>query len=413
MNKKAQISKKIIYNLVGSIIDEIIQIRRKIHSNPEIMFKEHETASLIRNYLGKLNLQILKPYIETDTVGIIAGAGKDPGANTGANAATGKTILLRADIDALRIEEKTSLEWTSRNKGYAHLCGHDGHTAILLGAVNVLSQLTEYFCGNVKFVFQPAEEGGGGGKILVEKGILDDLPRVDEVYGLHAWPGVKKGCFESCKGTLMSAVDDFSIEIKGKSGHAAMPNLAVDPIVTAAYVITALQTIVSRNSDPIESVVVSITSLQGGTLTNVIPDSVIMKGTLRYFKKEKQEFFRNRIEEVVKGICNANNADYLFNFEPLYIPLVNNPDSVDFLGKVIKNLFGDGFWSNSAVPTTGAEDFAFFLDKRPGAFYRVGLGLDHPSLHNSLFDFDDTILENAILSMCGIALNALGCDISE
>ena len=396
---KKEISKKIIYDLARAILDEIIQIRRKIHSNPEVGFKEYETAAFIRYYLGKLNVNISKPYIETDTVGYIKGEEE------------GKTVLLRADIDALSIEEKTSLEWQSRNKGCAHACGHDGHIAILLGAVTVLSQLTKYLQGNIKFVFQPAEEGKGGGKVLVEKGILDDYPRVDEVYALHGWPGVKKGCFETSSGTMMAADDDFVIEIKGKGGHGAMPHLAVDPIVTAAYIITALQTIVSRNTDPLESAVVSVTIVQAGNFANIIPDSAMMKGTLRYFKKENQEFFRNRIEEIVKGICAANNADYTFSFEPLYIPLVNNPDSVNFLGKVIKNIFGDDFWSDSAVPTTGAEDFAFYLDKRPGVFYRLGLGYDYPSLHNNFFDFDDNILENGIVSMCSIALSALGCDI--
>ena len=396
---KKEISKKVIRDLTGSIINEIIQIRRKLHSKPEISFKEFETAAIIRSYLAKLNLNISKPYIETDTTGFIKGEEE------------GKTILLRADIDALGLEEKTSLEWQSSNKGCAHSCGHDGHIAILLGAVNVLSQLTKYFKGNVKFVFQPAEEGEAGGKMLVDRGLLDDHPRVDEAYALHGWPGVKKGHFEACGGAMMAAVNDFVIEIKGKGGHAAMPNLAVDPVVTAAYIITALQTIVSRNIDPIEAVVVSITSLHGGTFNNVIPDSVVMTGTLRYFKKERKDFFRNRIEEIIKGICIANNAAYTFEFDPRYIPLINNSDSVSFLGKVIKNLFGDDFWSDSAAPTLGGEDFAFYLEKRPGAFYRVGLGEDHPSLHNSFFDFDDTVLESGIISMCGIALGALGCDI--
>ena len=402
-SRKKEISKKAIRNLIDPIINEIIQIRRKIHSNPEIMLKEYETAALIRGYLGKLNVKTVKPYIETDTVGIIQGEDAD----------AGKTILLRADIDALNIEEKTSLEWKSCSKDCAHSCGHDGHVAILLGVVNVLSQLTKYFVGNVKFVFQPAEEGGGGGKMLVGKGILDDRPYVDEVYALHGWPGIKKGLFESCRGTMMAAVDEFEIVIKGKGGHAAMPNLAVDPIVTAAYIITALQTIVSRNADPLEPAVVTITSLTGGSYNNVIPDSVKMNGTLRYFRKEKQDFFKNRIEEIVKGICSANNACYTFDFEPHYIPLVNNSEKVNFIGKVIKNMFGDEYWSDSAVPTAGAEDFAFYLDKRPGVFYRVGLGYDHPSLHNSYFDFDDDIIYNSILSMCGIALNSLDCEIVD
>ncbi len=396
---KKKISKKIIFDHTKSILDEIIKIRREIHSNPEIMFEEHKTAALIRSYLAKLNVEVLKPYIETDTVGIIKG--EKPG----------RTILLRADIDALNVEEKTSAEWQSCQKGRAHACGHDGHTAILLGAVNVLSKLTQYFNGNVKFVFQPAEEGGGGGKMLVEKGILDDHPGVDEVYGLHGWPGVPKGYFESCGGPMMAAVDDFVIEIKGRGGHAAMPHLAVDPVVTAAYTITALQTIVSRNANPEDTAVVSITSVHGGSFTNVIPDSITMKGTVRYFKKEQQEFFRKRIEEIVKGICNANNADYVFEFEPLYIPLINNSDKVDFIGNVIKKIFGDSFWSDSAAPTTGAEDFAFYLDKRPGVFFRIGLGCDYPSLHNSLFDFNDSVIENGIISMCSIALTALECNI--
>ncbi len=396
---KSTISKGKLFNLVHETAEEAITLRRKLHSFPEIMFKEHKTASLIREYLGRLEVEVMNPCIGTDTVGIIRG--KHPG----------KTVLLRADIDALNLDEKTGVPWQSCEKGLAHSCGHDGHTTILLGAVKVLSGLSEYMAGNVKFVFQPAEEEGGGGRVLVEKGILDDEPVVDEVYALHGWPGVKEGCFESMPGTMMAAVDNFEIEVKGKGGHAAMPHLSVDPVLASAQIVTALQGIVSRNVDPADCAVVSLCSINGGELNNVIPDSVRMKGTIRYFRKEMQPFFRGRIEQIVKGVCAGAGAEYVFDFRPSYIALVNRKENVAFAGSVIKSLFGKDSWLESAPATMGGEDFAYYLEKRPGAFFRLGLGEDSPSLHNSAFDFNDNVIERGILSMCGIALASLGCGI--
>ncbi|MDX9801705.1 MAG: amidohydrolase [Spirochaetia bacterium] len=400
MNRKKsseKITKDDLFTLAGGIADEIIGIRHTIHANPEVMFKEYETAALIRGYLDRPGIKILKPYLETDTTAVIKGNRAGPG----------RTVLLRADIDALRLEEKTELPWKSTKEGAAHSCGHDGHTAILLGAAKILSTLTDYFSGNIKLVFQPAEESGGGGKILVEKGVLDDEPYVDEVYALHGWPGVEEGFFESVSGAMMAAVDNFEIEVSARGGHAAMPHHATDAVLTAAQIVTALQGIVSRNVDPNDAAVVSVCTIHGGELNNVLPDSVKMKGTVRYFKKKMQSFFKDRIGQIVNGVCSANMATGNLKYTPGYIPLVNSSDKVRFAGEVIKNFFGEDKWSDSAIPTGGGEDFSFYLDKRPGAFYRLGLGKNHPSLHNSRFDFNDNVIVNGIVSMCAIALCSL------
>lgn len=385
-----------LFLLSAEIKNRITEIRHTLHSMPEIMFREYKTSSFIRECLSGLDISVFPPYMETDVTGVIRGQ------------RPGKTVLLRADIDALNLDEKTGLPWQSGNRGLAHSCGHDGHTAMLLGAVAILSRLRNDFSGNVKFVFQPAEEEGGGGRVLVEKGILDDEPAVDEVYALHGWPGVKEGYFESSPGALMAAVDNFEIEVKGKGGHAAMPHLSVDPVVTAAHIITALQSVVSRNIEPAESAVVSVCAINGGDLNNVIPDSVVMKGTVRYFRKELQGFFRNRIEQIVKGICDSCLAGYDFRFRPSYIPVINNAEKVKLAGKAISGLFGNECWSENAPATTGGEDFAYYLEKRPGAFYRLGLGPDHAALHNSGFDFNDNVLERGMLSLCAVALASLG-----
>lgn len=398
-----KISRKDLFTLAGGIADEIIGIRHTLHANPEIMFKENETASLIRGYLDRHGIRVLKPYLETDTTAVIKGS--LPG--------HGRTVLLRADIDALKLDEKTDIPWKSVKEGFSHSCGHDGHTAILLGAARILSELAGTFSGNVKLVFQPAEEEGGGGKVLVEKGVLDDDPYVDEVYALHGWPGIAEGLFESLPGAMMAAVDNFEIEVSARGGHAAMPHLATDAVLTAAQIVTALQGIVSRNTDPKDAAVLSVCTIHGGELNNVLPDSVKMKGTVRYFRKDMQSFFKERITQVVNGVCSANMTKGSLKYLPGYIPLVNSPEKVRFAGDVIKSVFGEDKWSDSAIPTAGAEDFSFYLDKRPGAFYRLGLGTSYPSLHNSCFDFNDAVITGGIVSMCAIALSSLGVKLSD
>ena len=386
------ITPEILEKKVDNIISEIKEIRHTLHKMPEIMFKEYETADFIRNYLGKLDVEIQKPYIETDTIAIIRGS------------KPGKTILLRADIDALPINEDSGVSYCSKNNGLAHSCGHDGHVSILLGAAKILSENKDQLKGNIKLVFQPAEEEGGGGKILAAEGLLRDEPAVDEVYALHGWPGVEEGYIESCTGPVMAGVDNFDIEIKGKGGHAAMPNLSVDPVVMAAQVITSFQNIVSRYINPVDRIVLSICSVSGGTQYNVIPDSVSLKGTVRYFRKEQKDEIIEIMKKILKGITETAGGYYCFDYHPGYIPLVNDSDCVRHLGNTAEKYLGQEKWSSDAVITFGAEDFSFYTDKKPGAFYRLGLGKDSPSLHNCRFDFNDNALKNGIIMMCALAL---------
>lgn len=379
-------------NRVENIVGEITEIRHHLHKMPEIMFKEYKTSEFIKNYLKNLDIEIQNPYIETDVVAVIRGG------------RSGKTILLRADIDALRIDENTSAEYSSQVSGMAHSCGHDGHISILLGAAKILSEMKNEIKGNVKLIFQPAEEEGGGGKILVAEGILRDEPSVDEVYALHGWPDVEEGHIESCQGPIMAAVDNFDIEIKGKGGHAAMPNLSVDPVIMASQAVLSFQNIPSRYLDPVDRIVLSICSVHGGMQYNIIPDRVKLKGTIRYFRKELKDEIKARMMKILDGITSAAGGSYEFNYIPGYIPLINDSGCVDFIGRTAEKYLGAEYWSREAVITFGAEDFSFYTDKKPGAFFRLGLGKAYTSLHNSRFDFNDRALRNGIIMMCGIAL---------
>ena len=374
---------------------EITEIRRKLHANPEVMFQEKDTCALIRSYLSKLDVEILDPYTGTDTVCLIRGS------------KPGKTVLLRADIDALSITETGMRSWISERPGSAHSCGHDGHTAMLLGAVSILSKMKDSLHGNVKAVFQPAEEDGGGGKILVEKGVLDHEPAVDEVYALHGWPGLAEGFFESVPGEMMAAVDNFTIKVKGKGAHAAMPHLSADPVIASAQIIISLQSVISRNLDPVDSGVISICSVNGGELNNVIPDTVLMKGTARYFRKETGRLIKKRIREITEGVCNACGTNHTLDYRHGYIPLVNNPEKVAYAGRIAQSLFGEDSWSDRAPLTGGGEDFSFYLHKKPGAFIRLGLGKSSPPLHSSSFDFNDKVLARGTAMLCALASGAL------
>ena len=381
-----------LYREIDNIIQEITEIRHTLHKIPELMFKEYKTSAFIREYLGKLDIEIQKPYMETDTVAVIRGG------------RPGRTLLLRADIDALPVNEETGVLYRSEHSGFSHSCGHDGHTAILLGAARILSGMKEYIAGNVKLVFQPAEEEGGGGKILVAEGVLRDEPPVDEVYALHGWHDIPVGHIETCSGPLMAAVDNYEIDIIGKGGHAAMPHLSVDPVVIASQVIIAFQNIASRYIDPVDRIVLSVCSVKGGELYNVIPDTVKLRGTVRYFKKELKDEIKGRMESILAGLTSAAGGDYEMRYFPGYIPLVNDSKAVDSVHRAAVKYLGEDKWRGNAEITFGAEDFSFYTDKKPGAFFRLGLGGGSPSLHNSSFDFNDNAITAGIIMMCGIAL---------
>jgi len=383
---------------IRKILPEITEIRHRLHRIPETKLEERQTSKTIRELIADTQIELLDPYIDTDVVGLLWGTKTGRG---------GVNVTLRCDIDALPIEEASGRSWASEHEGRAHSCGHDGHMAILIGTLKVLDGLTDQFDGSIRFVFQPAEEGAGGGKMMVDRGLLDTDPRPSAVFALHGWPGIPAGTVAAAPGAAMAAQDRFRITVRGRGGHGAVPHKTVDPIVTAAQVVNGLQTIVSRSLEPVAAGVISVCTIHGGTASNVIPDEVLMEGTTRYFDKRVQNLIRSRMEEVIRGICTSAGAEYLFDYNQGYIPLVNDPEKVSFLHTVVDSYLGQEAWIPDLPQVMGAEDFSFYLDKIPGAFLRLGLGKDWPSLHSAQFDFNDRAIESGITVMCALAIETL------
>jgi amidohydrolase len=384
---------------VQTVLPEIIELRHALHRIPEIHLEEFETAALIRKEVEKSGLELLPPYLETDVVGLLKG--KAQGAPGSPN------VTLRADMDGLPLQEKTGCAWSSVHEGRAHACGHDGHMAILVGVLRVLERLSDRLDGSVRFVFQPGEEEAGGGKLMVARGLLEADPKPAAVFAVHGWPGLPLGSVAVTPGTAMAAADTFTLTIRGKGGHGATPHKAEDPIVAGAQIITALQTIVSRSINPLLPAVVSVCSVHGGSTTNIIPDEVVMQGTTRYFERRFGELIRRRMHEIVDGICAAAGVEYNFEYLDGYIPLVNDPGQVRLAREVTETYLRGSAWLTDPPATMGAEDFAFYLDKVPGAFLRLGMGEKWKLLHHPGFDFNDRVLETGITVMAGLALESL------
>jgi amidohydrolase len=367
-------------------------MRHALHRIPETHFQEKETATAIRAFLAGSALEILSPLLGTDTVGTLKGGSNGP------------CILLRSDIDALPVQERSGAAWSSERPGRAHSCGHDGHMAILLGTARVLETFARELAGSVRFVFQPAEEEAAGGKALIEKGLLDIAPRPTVAFALHGWPGVPVGSLGSAAGPAMAEADTFRITVHGKGGHAAIPHRAIDPVLTAAQLVTSLQSIVSRSVDPQESVVLSICRIEGGTTSNVIPDEVTLEGTTRYFNPSLQAVLRARMQRIVEGVCAAAGCTGELVYEEGYVPLVNHQSAVDLARDVVTAYLGPAGWHADHPRTMGAEDFAFYLERVPGALLRLGLGEEWQPLHSAGFDFNDQSLEPGIVTLAGLAL---------
>ena len=379
---------------VGEILPEVTAIRHSLHRIPELHFQERETSAVLRGLLaGRRGLDVHAPLLETDVTATMAGKGGGP------------CILLRSDIDALPIYERTGAEWCSTTPGRAHSCGHDGHMAILVGTTRVLEAFAGQLRGTVRFVFQPAEEEAAGGKALIEKGLLTRGPRPDMAFALHGWPGMPLGVLSSAPGPAMAAADSFHITIHGRGGHAAMPHRTRDPVLAAAQIITAAQSAVSRSVDPQQPAVLSICHIEGGKATNVIPDEVVMEGTTRSFQRPVQDLLRQRLEHTVETVCAAAECTAEITWDVRYVPLVNHAPAVDVARRVVESRLGPSRWSAEHPPTMGAEDFAFYLEHVTGAFLRLGLGEDWPALHSPLFDFNDKALEAGITAMAGLALD--------
>ena len=374
----------IVSNSINQMFEEMKAWRQELHSIPEIGLEEYETSKYIKSKLSEFNIEFKDGYANTGIVACVKGSQGE----------SDKSIGLRADFDALPMPEKNEFEHKSTNEGMMHACGHDGHTSMLLGAAKYLSENND-FDGSVYFIFQPGEEGFAGGQKMIQDGMFDDF-KIDEVYALHNWPELPIGSIGVNSGPMMAAVDEFDIVVKGRGGHAAIPQLAIDPVVIASQIVLAVQTIVSRSTDPVDKALISITKINGGTAYNVIDDSVKLGGTIRTFKPETRSFFEKKLKEISSGIAKANGAEAEVDFHLTnkYPPTINSKKESVFAANVAKKVFGDSQVDTDIDPSMGGEDFSYLLEKKPGAYLYIGQGDDNHKahLHTTKYDFNDNLL---------------------
>jgi len=360
--------------------DEMTQWRRDIHQHPELGFVEHRTSEVVAKKLQSFGLEVHQGLATTGVVGTIRNG-------------EGPSIGMRADLDALALPELNEFEYKSVNEGRMHACGHDGHTTMLLGAAKYLAE-TKRFNGTVHCIFQPAEEGGGGGDVMVKEGLFEQFP-VDAVYGMHNMPGIPKGVIGSWPGPMLAAADTFELVVQGTGGHAAMPDHAIDPVVIGAQIVNAFQTIASRRTAPLDSVVVSTTRFNAGEAFNVIPDSVTIGGSVRTFKAETRDATEARLQQIAEGICAANGATAQFTYHRGYPATVNHTEQTQIALRAAGAVVGEDNLIRDPIPIMSSEDFSFMLLARPGCFVFIGNGVGEEGgcmVHNPHYDFSDDIL---------------------
>jgi hippurate hydrolase len=357
------------------------QWRRDLHAYPELGFEEDRTSAFVAGKLKEWGISVTRGLARTGVVGTLQG--RDPDS---------ASIGLRADMDALPMTELNSFEHASKLAGKMHACGHDGHTTMLLAAARHLA-LTRHFRGTIHFIFQPAEEGLGGGDQMVKEGLFTRFP-VDAVYGLHNWPGMQLGTIGIRSGAMMASADSLDIEIQGKGGHGAMPHLSVDPIVVAAHIVTALQTLVSRSTDPLQSSVLSITAIEGGTAYNVIPESVHLRGTVRTFSPAVRDMMESGINRIAPGVAQSLGAGAVVRYRRMFPALINSPEAVEYAVRAAASVVGAEQVNDTVQPVMGSEDFAFMLEARPGAYAFLGQAGAAGScmVHSPHYDFNDELL---------------------
>ena len=367
-----------LVNRFADLLPEITEWRRDLHEHPELLFDVERTAGVVAAKLREFGCdEVVEGIGRTGVVGVINGKLSN----------SDKVIVLRADMDALPIHETSGVEHASKTDGKMHACGHDGHTAMLLGAAKYLCE-TRNFNGRVAVIFQPAEEGGGGGDEMVKDGMMDRFD-IKEVYGMHNWPGMDIGKFALRPGPLMAAADQFDIVITGKGGHAAAPHKGIDPTVIASQLMLSLQSIVARNVDPLENAVVSVTSFNTDTISyNVIPQTVSLKGTVRTLDAEVRDTVKSRMETLVEHTAKAMDATASFEYHYGYPVSVNSEEQTDFAAGIAAKVSGPANVDANVAPVMGAEDFSYMLEARPGAFIFMGNG-DTALLHHPDYDFND------------------------
>ena len=372
-----------VINSIAEMTAEMTAWRRDIHAHPETAFEEVRTSDIVAEKLASWGIEVHRGLAKTGVVGTLRGASNSD-----------RAIGLRADLDALHMEEKNDFAHRSTVAGKMHACGHDGHSSMLLGAAQYLAE-TRNFDGTVHFIFQPAEENEGGGGVMVEEGLFEKFP-VDGVYGLHNAPGIPVGRITMRTGPAMAAFDIFEITITGTGAHGAMPHTGNDPIVIAAQVVGALQTIVSRSVDPIEGVVVSVTQIHAGDTWNVIPEDVVIRGTTRCFDEKIHNSLEGRIRRIAAGVCAAFGAEMTLRYEQRYPAVVNTAKEAGLAATAAARVVGEDNVVTDAPPDMASEDFAFMLRERPGCFILLGNGADGEpggcSVHNPRYDFNDDIL---------------------
>ncbi len=372
---------------IRSLQSKLVQWRRQFHQRPELGFKEQATAAFIAKTLTEMGIPHQTGIAKTGIVATITSPHQGP------------VLGIRADIDALPIQEENQVPYRSQNDGIMHACGHDGHTAIALGTAYYLWQHREHFKGTVKIIFQPAEESPGGAKPMIEEGVLKN-PDVDAIIGLHLWNNLPLGTVGIRSGALMAAVECFNLDIFGKGGHGAMPHQTVDSVVVSAQIINALQTIVARNVNPLDSAVVTVGKLHAGTGLNVIADKARMSGTVRYFNPDLKGYFGQRIEEIIAGICQSFGATYELDYWWLYPPVINDEKIADLVKSVALDVIETPTGIVPSCQTMGGEDMSFFLQEVPGCYFFLGSanqdkGFVYPH-HHPRFDFDETALSMGV-----------------
>lgn len=367
---------------------ELQQIRRDLHAHPELRYEEQRTADLVAARLTEWGIQVVRGLGITGVVGIIK------------HGTSARAIGLRADMDALPLQELNSFEHASKHPGKMHACGHDGHTAMLLGAAHYLAQ-HRHFDGTVYLIFQPAEEGGAGARRMIDDGLFEQFP-MDAVYGMHNWPGMAAGSFGVVAGPMMASSNEFRVVIQGKGAHAAQPHRGVDPIMVAVNIAQSWQTIISREKSPLDTAVLSITQIHAGSATNIIPDEAVMVGTVRTFTTPVLDLIEQRMQDMARHIAAGFNATVEFQFKRNYPPLVNDPEQTRVAVEAMRAVVGADLVDDDVEPTMGAEDFAFMLQAKPGCYVFLGNGEgDHRAaghglgpcqLHNASYDFNDSLL---------------------
>ena len=378
-------------NLFEPIIgfqEELVNIRRDIHAHPELCFAEYRTSQVVSRKLKEWGIPTLEGLAETGVVGIIKKGSSE------------KAIGLRADMDALPMQEINEFPHKSTYPGKMHACGHDGHTAILLGAAYYLAHHAD-FDGTVYLIFQPAEEGGGGARRMIAEGLFEKCP-MDAVYGLHNWPGLPAGSFGVREGALMASSNEFHVTVRGKGAHAAQPQKGIDPVMVAVQIAQSWQTIVSRNVNPIDPAVLSLTQIHSGSATNVIPDDAQMIGTVRTFSNATLDLIESRMKAIAEHTAHAFDAELDFQFKRNYPPLINHAKETQFAISVMRDVVGEDMVNTAVEATMGAEDFAYMLQSKPGCYVFLGNGEgDHRTqghglgpcnLHNPSYDFNDDLL---------------------